>query len=207
MKKLFIVLAMFFCVNLVQAQPKVTDSGTPEPDISMCSGKFALCAASTCKPTGGMITSNDGQVWPEVSCTCPVLLGKAIADLTGGNMQGSCAAPMVNGKRGVWSLFAPVFNYPQEANNFVQEPKSAMDVKIQRCGGAVAAGSANCWSYSCTYDTDKINGTQTATCKCPINQIAKGTAFLTEAGQGNSKACFQNPVAAPAFVQFPIIVR
>ena len=207
MKKLFIVLAMFFCVNLAQAQPKVTDSGTPEPDISMCSGKFALCAASTCKPTGGTIISNDGQVWPEVSCTCPVLLGKAIADLTGGNMQGSCAAPMVNGKQGVWSLFAPVFNYPQEASNFAQEPKSAMDVTIQRCAGAEAAGSANCWSYSCTYDTDKINGTQTATCKCPINQIAKGTAFLTEAGQGNSKACFQNPVAAPAFVQFPTIVR
>ena len=207
MKKLFIVLAMLFCSNLAQAQPKVTDSGTPEPDISMCSGKFALCAASTCKPTGGTITSNDGQVWPEVSCTCPVLLGKAIADLTGGNMQGSCVAPMVNGEKGVWSLFAPVFNYPQEASNFVQDPKSAMDVKIQRCSGIEAAGSANCWSYSCTYDTDKTNGTQTATCKCPINQIAKGTAFLTEAGQGNSKACFQNPVAAPAFVQFPMIVR
>ena len=206
MKKLFVLLSMVFCVNLGYAQPVVTDGSTPEPDISMCSGRFALCAASTCKPTGGTITSNDGQVWPEVSCTCPVLKGKAIADLTGGNMQGSCTAPMVDGKRGVWSLFAPVFNYPQEASNFVQEPKSAMDVKIQRCSGADAGGSTNCWSYSCSY-ASKINGTQTATCKCPINQIAKGTAFLTEAGQGDSKACLQHPVAAPAFVQFPTIVQ
>lgn len=181
MKKLLLILSLFIFGN-AQSQ-----------DIALCNGKYALCAASTCKPTGKTITTNDGQTWPEVSCTCPVLEGLAIADLTGGNMKGSCAAPDSNS---VWSLFAPKVFYPQEASNFVQKPKTATRATVQACPGELAAGSTNCWSMVCTYDKT-INGTQTANCKCPINQIQKGTEFLTEAGQGDPKACAKHPVAAP----------
>ena len=49
----------------------------------------------------------------------------------------------------------------------------------------------------CTYNKSPTNGTVTAVCSCPIGQIAKGTSFLTEAGQGDKAACAKHPVAAP----------
>jgi hypothetical protein len=162
------------------------------PTIAMCDGDYALCAASTCTRTGKTITTNDGQVWPEVVCTCPILKGKAIADLTGGNMKGSCAAP--SGQ--VWSLFAPKVFYPQEASNFVTTPKSATKASVQACSGKFAPGSTNCWSMICNIGKT-INGSPTAECKCPIQQIKFGTEFLTEAGQGDASVCTQHPVAAP----------
>ena len=82
--------------------------------------KYALCAASTCTPTGQMIATNGGNFsYPEVVCTCPVIEGMAIAAPQNGNMQGSCIPPIVDGKAGVWSLFAPLIHYPQEANGLV----------------------------------------------------------------------------------------
>ena len=85
-------------------------SPAPPTGVTTCSGEFALCAASTCTPVldskgnpkmiqvrvaGGGLAS-----YPEMSCICPILKGKAIADVNSGNMRGSCAAP----KNGVWSL-------------------------------------------------------------------------------------------------------
>jgi hypothetical protein len=189
MKKLLLLLAFF--VGSVQAQ-------TPPP-LTICQGKFALCAASTCTKTGKTITTNNGVTYPEVICKCPVLEGPSIADLTAGVMKGSCSVP--DPETQVWSLFAPRlvegFHYPQEANNFVRVPESATKAQIQSCPGAIAEGSTNCWGMMCKYDKDPTNGTVTASCSCPIGQIAKGTKFLTEAGQGNSKACLKHPVAAP----------
>ena len=95
MKRLIIALFAFATLAAHAQTPP------PTPEIVLCDGKYALCAASTCKLTGKKITTNNGVTYPEVSCTCPVLEGKAIADLTGGNMAGSCAAPMVDGKEGV----------------------------------------------------------------------------------------------------------
>ena len=193
MKKFLTLNVLISTLALILVLLVVVSAHAATPDIKLCDGNYALCAASTCKLTGGTITTNDGKTYPEVACTCPVLKGKAIADLTGGNMKGSCAAP---DKEHVWSLFAPKFHYPQEANNFVAEPKSATRVKVQNCGAANALKSTNCFSMLCTY-SKPINGTPVATCKCPIGQIAQGSDFLTEAGQGDPAACDQHPVAAP----------
>jgi hypothetical protein len=43
------------------------------------------------------------------SCTCPIYDGPAIADLDGGNMQGSCEPP---GPDQVWSLYWPKTGAP-----------------------------------------------------------------------------------------------
>lgn len=164
-------------------------------DLTVCKGKYALCAASTCTKTGKTITTNNGVSYPEVVCKCPVLEGPSIADLNAGVMKGSCAVD--DPKTQVWSLFAPRFHYPQEASDFVRTPKSATRAKVQTCPGSVAEGSANCWGMMCRYKKDPINGTVVADCSCPIAQIAKGTEFLTEAGQGDPAACAKHPVAAP----------
>jgi hypothetical protein len=184
MKKLYLSVLMVIMSGLTFAQTT--------PTIALCDGDYALCAASTCTRTGKTITTNDGQTWPEVICTCPILKGKAIADLTGGNMKGSCAAPTGQ----VWSLFAPKVFYPQEASNFVTTPKSATKASVQACSGKFAPGSTNCWSMICNIGKT-INGSPTAECKCPIRQIQFGTEFLTEAGQGDQSVCTQHPVAAP----------
>ena len=92
MKKLIVALVLLLL------------SGTVLAEITTCTGEYALCAASTCKPTGKTITANSGISYPEVVCKCPILDGKSIADTTMGNMQGSCAATDSNH---VWSLFAP----------------------------------------------------------------------------------------------------
>ena len=168
---------------------------TQESELTLCKGKFALCAASTCKPTGRTMTTNDGNTYPEMSCTCPVLDGYSIADLTMGVMQGTCAVDDPNTQ--VWSLFAPRIFYPQEASDFVQTPKSATKATVQSCPGELAPESVNCFGMMCTYDTDLTNGTQTATCTCPSRQITKGTEFLIEAGQGDPQYCGRHPVSAP----------
>ncbi len=189
MKKLISILLFVFAFPVFAQQPSLT----------ICQGKFALCAASTCTKTGKTITTNNGVTYPEVVCKCPVLEGPSIADLSAGVMKGSCNVD--DPKTQVWSLFAPRlvegFHYPQEANNFVRTPPSATKAQIQSCPGQLAEGSTNCWGMMCKYDKDPTNGTITATCSCPIGQIAKGTEFLTEAGQGNKDACAKHPVAAP----------
>lgn len=182
MKKILILFALFI-------------SSAYAGELTVCSGKYALCAASTCKPTGKTITTNDSKTYKEVACKCPVLNGKSIADTSAGVMKGTC--DVTDPTTQVWSLFAPRFHYPQEANNFVTTPKSATRAKVQTCSGSVAQGSANCWGMICKYDKNPTNGTVTATCACPIGQILHGTEFLTEAGQGNPAACNQHPVAAP----------
>jgi hypothetical protein len=164
-------------------------------ELTICEGKFALCAASTCTATGRTITTNNGVTYPEVVCKCPVLEGKSIADTNAGVMKGTCNVQ--NPSKQVWSLFAPKVHYPQEANNFVTSPISATRAKVQKCTGDVAQESANCWGMMCIYDKHPTNGTTTAICSCPIGQIAQGIEFLTEAGQGDPAACDKHPVAAP----------
>lgn len=183
---------------------KVSKLEETSHELTVCKGKFALCAASTCVKTGKTITTNNGVTYPEVSCKCPVLEGPSIAVLDMGVMKGSCEVD--DPKTQVWSLFAPRvvegFHYPQEANDFVRMPKSMTKAKVQSCSADLAEGSSNCFGMMCTYDKHPTNGTVTATCKCPIGQIEKGTTFLTEAGQGNPEACAKHPVAAPSPVQF-----
>ena len=159
-------------------------------ELVKCTGEYALCAASTCTPTGKTITPNNGVPYPEVICKCPILRGPAIADLTAGNMKGSCEA---SGPNHVWSLFFPRMNYRQEASNFSRNPLKKK-VTIQECGAELNQGynASNCFSFDCEKGPDGI-----AICRCPMGQQPANTAFLTEAGQGNPDACFQHPVSLP----------
>ena len=175
-----------------------------QAQIAVCKGPYALCAASTCKPTGGTITvavqGGGTATFPEVTCTCPVLHGEALADLSGGNMQGSCAAPVGGG---VWSLFAPRAHFPQETNGFKREPELTKAV-FQVCPAALGQGArtANCFSMACT-SAKAQDGAKLATCRCPMGESVTGTpvpaatAFGTAAGQGNPAACGQHPVSLP----------
>ena len=187
MKKLLIILASLLLSSPVYAQPS-------KDGITTCKGEYALCAASTCKPTGKTITGNNGVPYPEVECRCPILDGTSIADTSAGNMQGSCAATDSNH---VWSLFAPKLFYPQEANNFSPLPWK-QKATVQKCDASLNLGaqSSNCFSWNCTKGADGI-----AICSCPSGQVPAATSFLTEAGQGNPDACAQYPVSLPIKAQ------
>jgi len=187
MKKLLAIIALLILSNPVFAQPA-------KDGITTCNGEYALCAASTCKPTGRTITGNNGVPYPEVECRCPILDGVAIADTSAGNMKGSCAATDSNH---VWSLFAPKVFYPQEANNFSPLPWK-QKATIQKCDASLNLGakSSNCFSWNCKKGAGGI-----AICSCPTGQVPPATSFLTEAGQGNPDACAQYPVSLPIKAQ------
>jgi hypothetical protein len=171
----------------------------------ICRTTYALCAASTCTPTGGTIEVNVAgggtASFPEAACTCPVYAGPAIADLHGGNMQGSCKSP---GKGQVWSLYFPKSNIPQEINNWRHKPADTA-VSFQLCSASenVGASFANCFSFACTLDKKRHNGVRTATCLCPLGEnldggpVAADTPVVTPAGQCNSDTCTAHPVGAP----------
>jgi len=175
--------------------------------------KFALCAASTCTQTGGTIsvTNTKGVVmtYPEMKCTCPVVTGPSIADLGGGNMQGSCAIPAANAKypNPIWSLFSVNATLPQQSATPAYSSTSGGG---QICPGTGTQMVTNCWSFECTIDaTSPYPGVTTATCYCPLGEnltgdpVAAGTKFFTEAGgaaataAGKADACNYNPVGAP----------
>ena len=169
----------------------------------ICVGPYALCAASTCTPTGNTIDVNVAgggtASFPEVSCTCPVYNGPAIADIYGGNMQGSCAPP--SGNNQVWSLYWPKTHIPQAINNWSRRPADSA-VGIQLCSSDDNVGDtfSNCFSFACTLDRTPTNGVKTATCLCPMGEnpdgsaVAPETAVITPAGQCNSAYCSQHPV-------------
>jgi hypothetical protein len=167
-------------------------------DFQICEGSFALCAASTCTPTGNKIRVNGTQrLFPEADCTCPIFSGNAIADLTGGNMQGSCSPP----PNGTWSLFSLMFEIPQEINDWATSGPQALAPPLI-CPAEVDQGDqqVNCFSFACDTLTN-INGVPVATCHCAMGESPAGkkvpphTAFLTQAGQQNPAFCFEHPVA------------
>ena len=175
-----VILVVGFLFGSAQAQNTITT----------CNGEYALCAASTCQPTGKTITVNNGSTYPEVVCRCPILNGVAIADTAAGNMKGSCTATDSNH---VWSLFAPKLYYPQEASNFSKK-REDMKAVVQKCDASLNQGynASNCFSFNCKKGKDGI-----AVCRCPMGQVPAATTFLTEAGQGNPEACYQHPVSLP----------
>lgn len=74
-----------------------------DTNFQFCPGPYALCAASICTPTGNTIKVNgSNSLFREADCTCPVFSGVSVADVNGGNMQGSCKPPSDDG---VWSLY------------------------------------------------------------------------------------------------------
>ncbi len=192
----------------VCAPPLARADGTGGHNYQFCSGYFALCAASTCKPTGKHIrvnvTSGGTAIFPEVECTCPVFSGSALGDVNGGNMQGSCIPP---GPGQIWSLYSPKKDVPQEINNWVPTgPKAAAPPQV--CPASLGQGSklANCFSFACDSET-WINNVPVVTCHCPMGEsfagtsVAPHTAFATQSGQGDKRFCFQHPVSVPISFQ------
>ena len=190
----------------------------------LCPGDFALCAASICTPTGGMIkvkceadapgcTADGIAVFPEAQCICPIFPGPSIGDVSGGNIAqplgpGHCFEPpdMVNGMPvrrhdGIWSLYSPMGHIPQEINNWSQRPRKTA-APVNTCPASTTNTFANCFSFACVR-AGKINGVEVATCFCPIGEsltgmeVALGTPFGTQAGQGNEAICSEIPVGAP----------
>jgi hypothetical protein len=198
--------ALVFCAMApVLAQ---TSSATTGHDYRFCSGYYALCAASTCTPTGKMITvrvtSGGFARFPEVECTCPVFSGEGLGDLNGGNMRGSCEPP---GPGRIWSLFFPKSEIAQEINNWVPTgPGAAAPPQI--CPASLSQGDklSNCFSFSCENEM-WIKNVPVVTCHCPMGEsfagtkVPSNTAFATQAGQGKTRACFQHPVSVPISLQ------
>ncbi|HEY0140433.1 MAG TPA: hypothetical protein VGF48_06025 [Thermoanaerobaculia bacterium] len=183
----------------VQAQSPLDAT---KPQLTLCQGNFALCAAATCTLTGRTFP---GTQFQEVMCKCPVIDGQALADVTGGNMQGSCAPPIdpVTKKAGVWSLFWPMLNIPQEVNGRWRKNVPALPHNCPATTGDPAEPVlfGQCFSYSCT-NVRKVNGVLIADCYCPAEYVQSSTKteFAVQAGQCQSSVCSQVPVGAPFIV-------
>src|SRR5690348_16867038 len=144
-------------------------AGEAIPDFRFCQGYFALCAASTCTPTGKQIAVNTAtggtRNFPEADCTCPVILGPSLANLAGGNMQGSCEPP---GPGQIWSTFQIRRAIPQAITNWVPTlPEAA--TQVQLCPASLNLGNqyAQCFSMSCDTET-YINNVPVVTCHCAL---------------------------------------
>lgn len=193
-------------------RPALAQSGH---EFRYCSGYFALCAASTCKPTGRTIrvnvTGGGTASFPEADCTCPIFSGQGVADLAGGNMHGSCKPPPApDGTTGIWSYYAAESDIAQAVTGWVPAgPKASAQPMI--CPKSLAQGKefANCFSFACDSQTYTDTGVPIATCHCPIGEsldgtpVAARTAFVTQAGQGAQEFCFKHPVAGPISTPLP----
>jgi hypothetical protein len=189
---------------LAFAPPTARAGGAAESyDFQICHGYFALCAASTCKPTGGQITvrtaTGGTATFPEADCKCPVILGPSIANLAGGNMQGSC----VPRPGQIWSTYQPRPNIPQEITNWVPTlPEAAAPPLFCSKSRNLGNQLVNCFSFACDSQT-YINNVPVVTCHCPIGESLAGTSvpahtsFLTQAGQGDPAFCADHPVSGP----------
>ncbi len=175
-----------------------------------CRGYFALCAASTCTPTGGTITVNviggGTAVFPEADCTCPIFYGRALADVNGGTMTGSCTPPSTDE---LWSIYQNTERIPQAINDWVQSGPKVW-APNQDCKASLELGdqSVNCFGFPCDSE-DYINGVPVTTCHCALGEsfegtaVAPHTAFWTHAGQDHQAICSEHPAAVPISLPTP----
>jgi hypothetical protein len=167
--------------------------------FKICTGTYALCAAAICTPIpGGTVEVNTvtGTAdFPAANCTCPVYTGPAMADVNGGNMQGSCAPP---GPNQIWSLYYRRSHQPQQINNWSAKPEDTA-TPFQVCAN-VWSSFANCFSFACTLDRKRQNRVRTATCTCALGEnldgtpVAPGTAIISPAGQCDANVCNEHPM-------------
>ena len=154
-------------------------------DLALCKGPFALCAASTCTLTK---RNYPGTIFPEVVCTCPVLPGPSLADLSGA-MRGSCAPP----KDGVWSLYSTASSFPQKINGKWRRdvPASPHSCPAEKDGKELLP----------CHNVRRVDGVEVADCHCPaLKVIAPNRTFATQAGLCHHKVCTEIPVGGP----FPV---
>ena len=177
--------------------------------LTQCQGEYALCLASTCKPTGRKIKvkRDDGKsfrFFEESECKCPVITAEiaqqngttltATAGVNEGNMNGSCA----HKPGSVWALYnKDIVMYPQESTN----PPLAMKRENMHLCPQGTVGS-NCWNFECKVDKEMTNGVKTATCLCAINdgqfgrEVRPDDSLFTAAGgyfNPPAKACGMYP--------------
>ena len=179
-------------------------------DLQICSGYFALCAASTCTPTGNKIAVNTvtggTRNFDEADCTCPVILGLSLADLAGGNMQGTCDPP---GPGQLWSEYQIRPDIPQAITNWV--PHLPEDfAPAQTCPASLNLGNqyAQCYSMACD-DERYINNVPVVTCHCALGATLFGipalphSSFTILAGQRDPAFCAKHPVSNVIDVSSP----
>ena len=193
MKKLLLlsmVLVLSACSKQADVKQEVASS------IAICTGEYALCAASSTIPTGKMITVK-GKEYKEGIAVCPVLTGTAIANLS--LMNGSCDAP----KGRVWSLFGvpPLTSYPQAPDWSVQPAQFRSFVTTSETGG----GMSNMWSFLCDKQPEQVNGVTLANCYGPINEspwddrhVPAGSTAFTQAPVGASDPVGGNAPMTPS---------
>jgi hypothetical protein len=205
-----VVSALVAVILLMAPEAGFGSDGAFQHDFRFCPGDFALCAASTCTPTGGTITVNTAtgtNTFLEAQCTCPIFPGPGLADVSGGNMQGNCAPPTVvhgaSTDEGVWSLYGLMGEIPQAINDWKKHGKKA-EAPVFVCPASLGLANqlANCFSFACVR-AGKIHGVPVATCFCPLGESLEGQAvpadtdFGTQAGQCNEDICSQHPVSGP----------
>lgn len=194
-----LMLAALLFAGQINAQSSL-DAG--KTGLTLCPEPFALCAAATCTLTGRMFP---GTNFPEVICKCPVLEGPALADVNAGNMNGNCRPPVdpVTKKTGVWSLFRPQLNIPQEIKGVWRKNAPALPHNCPSVSGPTSAPVlyGQCFSYSCN-NVRRINGVLVADCYCPAQHVVDPNKqqFAIQAGQCRNAACSQIPVGAPFVV-------
>ena len=224
--------AMAATILVLSCQSSFAATTQGDPGLQMCgtsantSGKFALCAASTCVATGTTMDVNiNGKgggttKFPSAVCKCPVIdqaimnqnaaapattkTLQALAAVYEGNMQGSCDVEKPATQ--VWSLFQPIGYYPQATLDFAYPP-TGTTAKPQLCKNISGKQlGSNCFSFLCTIDPVQTNGVTTATCTCPLGEgpfgasTPPGSVFPTEAGTLTSNPteyCYRNPVSIP----------
>jgi hypothetical protein len=147
MKRYRLVVAALMGAVLL-SPPQVMAQGLVE-GLRQCPGEFALCAASTCTPTGGKIqvnTATDTALFDEAVCTCPIFPSPGLADVSGGNMKGTCEPPTeVNGQRteqGIWSWYLPTDHIPQAINNWSRAKQTEAPIQSCDSGQVVTASLA-----------------------------------------------------------------
>jgi hypothetical protein len=156
-------------------------------DFTICHGRFALCAASTCKATGKNITVNvtggGTATFPEYNCTCPILDGPS---------DGSDLVALLT-----------TGTHPAGDQELVPSTVES-SAPPQVCKADLNLGDKliNCFSFACN-PAGSIRGVPVATCHCPLGESLEGkpvqpaTPFVTQAGQGNTALCSEYPVGGP----------
>jgi hypothetical protein len=137
--------------------------------------------------------------FPEADCTYPIFYGVSLANLAGGNMQGSCNPPGPG--QNLVGIFPPAGNSTSDQRLGSERPGPQRRGKF--CPANFNQGSqlANCFSFACDSET-YINGVPVATCHCPLGesfagtQVSAHTRFSTQAGQGDQQFCFERPVSS-----------
>jgi hypothetical protein len=198
MSRLISLVSLIGAIVAVSSGVALAQTSSVPQEFRICTGDFALCAASTCTPDGKQIAvNNTTTLFDESQCTCPIFSGPAIADVKGGNMNGSCQPPPNNG---VWSLYELNSEIPQAINDWKKNgPKAAAPAFI--CTGNNVQFS-NCFSFACVR-AGEIKGVPVATCFCAIQEgidaqpIPVGSQFITQAGQCAQSICTQFPIGAP----------